>query len=336
MNEQQTLISDTLNRLLTDLCTKDVIDAAEAGCWPEELWSVLSEAGITTAGIPEAAGGAGGEIEDSMLVLRMAGRFSTPVPLAEHFIAAFLLAEHGVDIGTKPVTVAGDRFNIRQGGKVCGVAQNVAFARWCKQMLVVTKFGKLCLIDLDACDITPGMSIAGEPRDRVAFDGVPYGTFDADTRAAERLLHLGAATRASLMAGALEAILEMSVQYSLERSQFGRPISRFQAIQQQLATLTGEVAASTMAATLVSSLDEMDIAIAKARVGEAVSLSTDIAHQVHGAMGYTMEHPLNQRTRRLWCWRNEYGDERFWQTKVGKALVADGADGLWNAVVTMQ
>ena len=124
------------------------------------------------------------------------------------------------------------------------------------------------------------------------------------------------------MAGALESSLQMSVQYAMERSQFGRPISKFQAIQHQLADLAGESAASTMAAHAVASafdpLKETDIAIGKARIGEAVSICTDIAHQVHGAMGYTMEHSLNHRTRRLWSWRDDYGSERFWQKQVGQ------------------
>ena len=81
-----------------------------------------------------------------------------------------------------------------------------------------------------------------------------------------------------------------------------------------------------------STLNELDIAIGKARIGEAVSICTDIAHQVHGAMGYTMEHSLNHRTRRLWCWRDEYGNEREWQILVGRHLANQGADMLWGAM----
>lgn len=331
MNEQQQMIKDTLGRLLTDLCTPVVVDAAESGTWPGELWNALAETGLTVAGLPEAAGGTGGEIDDSLLVLRETGRFGAPVPVAEHFMAGLLLAENGGVIGTDPVTVGDADFSMN-GDRVSGVADGVAFARWCQQLLVVADGRRLCLVNLPDCQVTPGVSVAGEPRDRVEVDCVPASVLDcpADTR--ERLLLLGAATRASLMAGALEAVLEMSVQYSLERIQFGRPISKFQAIQQQLATLAGDVAAATMAALVLGPLDETDIAIAKARVGEAVSVSTDIAHQVHGAMGYTMEHSLNQRTRRLWCWRDEYGNERFWQERVGRAFAAGGADSLWNAV----
>ena len=186
--------------------------------------------------------------------------------------------------------------------------------------------------------MTPGISMAGEPRDSLSVDLVLTAeqVFDAPADAEERIQLMGAATRALMMAGALDSVLEMSVLYSMERSQFGRPISKFQAIQQQLATLAGEVAAATMAGHAVTAafaeLNELDIGIGKARIGEAVSQCTDIAHQVHGAMGYTLEHSLNHRTRRLWDWRNEYGSERSWQVRVGQAFLAGGADSLWDGV----
>lgn len=332
MNEQQQLIKDTLDRLLADLCTQSIIDAAEAGTFPQALWDALVETGLTVAGLPEEAGGAGGEIGDSMLVMRQAGKFAAPVPLAEHFIAGLLLSECGASLPAEPVTVADGQFTLT-GETLSGRAENVAFASWCRYIVAIAG-DKLCLVDLSNCSIAPGRNIAGEPRDAVSIDTKPDAVFDYGPDIIERLRLLGAATRASLMAGALESVLEMSVQYSMERSQFGRPISKFQAIQQQLATLAGEVAASTMAAQVIDSLDPIDVAIAKARIGEAVTPSADIAHQVHGAMGYTMEHSLNHRTRRLWSWRDEYGNERFWQIKVGRSLVAEGGDGLWNAVTS--
>ena len=76
----------------------------------------------------------------------------------------------------------------------------------------------------------------------------------------------------------------------------------------------------------------MDIAIGKSRIGEAVSSGTDIAHQVHGAMGYTMEHTLNHRTRRLWSWRDEYGNETEWNRVIGEVFLKEGAEGLWGQV----
>ena len=179
--------------------------------------------------------------------------------------------------------------------------------------------------------------MAGEPRDSIVvnkkLDAAQVLAAEDDTERRVRLM--GAATRGLMMAGALESVLEMSVQYSLERSQFGRPISRFQAIQQQLAIMAGEVAASSMAGHAIArafvELDEVEIAIGKARIGEAVQVCTDIAHQVHGAMGYTMAHTLNHCTRRLWCWRDEYGNEKAWQLLVGRKFLGEGVN-LWSEI----
>ena len=339
MNEQQQLINDTLHRLLTDLCTPRIVDQAEAGEWPAALWDTLTETGLTAAGLPEAAGGSGGDIADSMLVIREAARFAAPLPLAEHFIAGMLLSGCGAQQSPAPHTVANGDFNLDDNLRLTGTADSVAFARWC-QFLVVGANDKLCLVPLEETDRVNGESVAGEPRDRVTIDLVLGSdqVFDAPMDVANTIRLLGAATRSVMMAGALESVLEMSVQYSMDRNQFGRPISKFQAIQQQLAILAGEVAAAQMAGhaviAAVPALDEIDIAIGKARIGEAVSACTDIAHQVHGAMGYTMEHTLNHRTRRLWCWREEFGNERVWQQIVGENFINRGADNLWDAVTS--
>ncbi len=62
------------------------------------------------------------------------------------------------------------------------------------------------------------------------------------------------------------------------------------------------------------------MAVAKARVGEAAGKVAEVCHQVHGAMGFTQEHPLHFATRRLWSWRDEFGHETFWQERIGRLV----------------
>ena len=75
--------------------------------------------------------------------------------------------------------------------------------------------------------------------------------------------------------------------------------------------------------------DDFMVAVAKARIGEAAGRAGEIAHQVHGAMGYTREHNLHYSTRRLWSWRDEFGNETHWQVRLGRMIAAQGADALW-------
>jgi acyl-CoA dehydrogenase len=161
--------------------------------------------------------------------------------------------------------------------------------------------------------------------------------FDVDM-----LIAFGAAVRSAQMAGALQRILDQSVQYATERVQFGKQISKFQAIQHSLAELAGEAAAAGAAAGMAADaiargkgLDDQalaDIAAAKVRLGEAATNGSAIAHQVHGAMGFTYEHTLHHSTRRLWSWRDEFGNEAEWSIRLGRLIAKQGADELWPFV----
>jgi acyl-CoA dehydrogenase len=128
------------------------------------------------------------------------------------------------------------------------------------------------------------------------------------------------------------------VKYVTERKQFGRPLAAFQAIQQNLALLAGHTAAAGMAAQqafhVVDRTGEggdasFEIAVAKVRTGEASGLGAGIAHQAHGAIGFTYEHSLHFVTRRLWSWRAEFGAEGHWSVVLGRAVAARGGEALW-------
>lgn len=129
------------------------------------------------------------------------------------------------------------------------------------------------------------------------------------------------------------------MKYVTERKQFGRPIGSFQAIQHQLAVLAGHVAATGIAAAhAFSAADRGDprfeVACAKVRAGEATGIGASIAHQVHGAIGFTYEHSLHFLSRRLWAWRAEFGAEPHWAAELGRAVAARGAAELWPYVTS--
>src|SRR5438093_13227488 len=84
------IIVDTATRIFSDLCEPQTINAAEEGKWPAELWNALEESGLTLTWVPDNLGGAGAEMADGFAVLRAAGRFAAPVPLAETLMAGWL------------------------------------------------------------------------------------------------------------------------------------------------------------------------------------------------------------------------------------------------------
>jgi acyl-CoA dehydrogenase len=106
----------------------------------------------------------------------------------------------------------------------------------------------------------------------------------------------------------------------------------------ELAEMAGEVTAVTaLTDAAVQALERNEnvvlaCAAAKVRSGAAVEVVARLAHQVHGAIGFTQEHKLHHLTRRLWSWRDEAGSELAWSRVLGAGVLADGADGLWPAL----
>ena len=193
----------------------------------------------------------------------------------------------------------------------------------------------------DAFTITERATDMGGERADITLDHVfPVELAPAPAEwHADTAMLIGAAVRAVQMTGALETVLDLSVRYSGERIAFGRPIAKFQAVQHNLARLAGEVAAalaaSGSAAETLHSATEFDqsvlleVAAAKIRTGEAVTEGAAIAHQVHGAIGWTSEHILQRFTRRMWGWRDDFGAESHWAVMLGDLAAEAGADALW-------
>ena len=140
-------------------------------------------------------------------------------------------------------------------------------------------------------------------------------------------LEMMACLIAAQMAGAMQRVLEMTLQFANDRQQFGRPLGKFQAIQHQLAVMAEQVLAARMAAQIGCSasgdrLGLMNVAIAKARTSEAAVEVTALAHSIHGAIGFTADHDLQLFTRRLHAWRLQAGSESYWHEVLGQAVLS--------------
>lgn len=354
MNELQTILKETCTRLFTDHATTAVLEGAEKGEWPAALWQALEENGLTLPQVSEARGGAGGSWNDAFVVLMSAGRFAAPVPLAETMLAASILAEAGLDVPMGPMTVApvhdpeqsDESLSLgRQGSgwTLSGRATRVPWGARAEHVVVVADGGGSPMVALVAgghARADADASLAREPRDTLVWSGAPVvAAAPLRGRLAPRPVWTGGAlVRSAQMAGGLEFLLAQSVKYVTERKQFGRPLAAFQAIQQNLALLAGHTAAAAMAAQqafyVVDRTGEggdpsFEIAVAKVRTGEAAGLGAGIAHQAHGAIGFTYEHSLHFVTRRLWSWRAEFGAESHWSVALGRAVAARGPEALW-------
>src|ERR1700676_2475444 len=100
------IIVDTATKIFQDLCEADTVNKAEKGEWPTALWAALEESGLPLTWVSDEFGGAGAELADGFAVLRVAGRFAAPVPLAETLLAGWLLAEAKIAAPSGPMTIA--------------------------------------------------------------------------------------------------------------------------------------------------------------------------------------------------------------------------------------
>lgn len=272
----------------------------------DDPWPALEEAGLTGVGVPEDAGGSGGDLADVAVLLRAQGYHGAAVPLTETLLAGRLLAATIHPVPSGRLTVVPGRF-----------ARRVPWARDAHR-LVVLDGDDAAVVTPAHVDITPGTNVAGEPRDDVRVKGV-LRAVECPVSAEDVMLR-GALFRAVQLTGAMRRVLELAVAYAGEREQFGRPIGRFQAVQQGLAELAGEVAVADVAvrAALRTPDDEVAVAAAKLNASRAAGVVADLAHQVHGAIGVTSEHPLGALTTRLWAWRDEFGGETHWARRLGE------------------
>ena len=318
--DTQQLIQDTATKIFSDHCDKALLDRSESGEFASELWQQ-----ITANGFHQLGDAASGTIAaDAYAFLKVCGRFAVPLPMSE------IILGHSWGIGS----LAPCAGLISIGRAHGDTAIQVPWGRRAARVFAVQAESLEVTVTDAPVLAQEDINMAGEARDSMAMAGQIQQIVLADDPFAQMAL-----ARTNLMAGTLQAVLDLGLQFAAEREQFGRSISKFQAIQHSLAVVAAEVAAAQRAAdagvdALGTDRFVAEVAASKARVGEAVGIVAEQVHQVHGAMGFTHEHRLHHFTRRLWAWRDEWGNEAYWQRVLGARLVALGADRVWNYIAT--
>ena len=345
MDSYAAMVRETAERLFTSFCDRETLADSADGIWAGRLWAAAADAGLTRAAVSEAGGGAGLPIADALQLVGIAGNHAAPIPLGETIVAGWLLEAEGLPIPEGPLTLVragAPRLSVSRAGAgwaVQGRIDRVSYGRFAAVVIIAHDGGALLVVDPNSCTIEFGANLAGEPRDTLVIDTeLPADRVALGGPGGDGMHALGAALRTMQMAGALMRIGAMSVRYAQDRVQFGRPLAKLQAIQQMLAVLSGQVAAANMAseiamAAIASGTLLPGIAAAKARVSEAAGIGAAIAHQVHGAIGFTRQYDLHVLTRRLLSWRDEFGNEAEWNTRFGRFLLEAGPKRIWSNLV---
>ncbi|WP_144638272.1 acyl-CoA dehydrogenase family protein [Bordetella genomosp. 13] len=314
------LFGDAAQRLFAQAYAPDVQRAIERGEGAQPAWQAIEESGFLDALVPEAAGGAGLRLCDTLPLAHAAGWHGMGVPFVQTMLARAWLHAAGQAAPAGPIALAPFGATRDANGIVAPAVWTGGVAQW---VLLAMPDGAL-LLPAWAAQRVPSGGHGSLDADLVwPADAAANATRLSGTDLAE----LAAAAAAPLLAGAMERVLRMTVDYANERSQFGKPIGRFQAVQQQLSIMAEQVWAARMAAQLAfqsagTAPQPLLAALGKARASAAATPVADIAHAVHGAIGVTEEYELQRYTRRLREWRRAAGAETYWHARIGAGALA--------------
>ena len=322
MNEQQIMLTDMVEGLFSELGRAATI---------VDHWPQVDSLGLTSLLLPEDDGGFGGTWRDALIVFRLAGYHALALPVAEAAIAAWLAAGSGL---SGRGTIASRTDGVVVDGRFTGTISGAVMSEGASFIAAPGPDGGTLMMACTDGERIAGVNLAGEARDTWRFENVAVSCCSDD------VFVLGAFARVAQIAGALDAALALSVNYVNERKQFGRPLAKFQAVQQSLATFACEAAAANCAAMgAAQALDrgsaDYEIAPAKLRANRAAGSGAAAAHQAHGAIGFTRDYGLHPITRRLWSARSEFGRDNYWAELLGERVAKAGADQFWPDLVAL-
>ena len=341
MNELQTMLEDSVSRLFGNQLDWDALTRYEKTEWPGDLWAQILEQGIDKVLASEAAGGIAGKWSDAYPVFRLCGRYAVPLPLCESIIAHWIARQSRIELPDGIPGLLTSGYSV-QSDSLSVANSIVPWGSRCDYLIAIHD-SNLLVADTSQLEVLEQDNLGRDPRDRLSGSSNIINMYPTSLDN-NSLFYLGALTRSAQIGGASAAALDLAITYASEREQFGRPLSKFQAIQHHLADLACLVASvDAIALAACERLDrsgvtgntrnaQFEIAAAKCRASEAVEKITRLSHQIHGAIGFTYEYGLHFLTRRMWAWRTEFGGVAHWGEQLGRIAVEKGGDGIWPII----
>jgi alkylation response protein AidB-like acyl-CoA dehydrogenase len=307
-DDDQLAFRDAVRDLIDKQCPPEAVRSAWSGELDRGVWDSLSEMGVTTILVSEAAGGLGLDEQSLVLLLEETGRAALPHPIVDAVAVAAPLGAAGLvasDLGgpNVPCAADADRFLLRDGEG-------------------------LHLVEPDGVALTPLDTVDGARRAaRVTWAPGADTLLTDDPALVDLAFDRGALGTAAQLVGLGQRMLDLTVAYVTQREQFGQPVGAFQAVKHHLADALKELAfarpAVYRAAHSVATGAETrtrDVSMAKAMASDAARFVGRQALQCHGAIGYTVEADLHLYLKRSWALAAAWGDAAWHRDRVGRAL----------------
>ncbi len=333
--EDQLLFQDSVRDFLVNEVTPERIRAA----WESDsgrdnaLWQQLAELGLTGMTVPEEHGGLGMNELDFILLAQECGYVALPEPLVHTVLVAVpMLREIGGELAAQwlPKVAAGD------AKVVVGLEQNLLVEdAHVADLLLLQRGSDIIAATAEQTTLRHNESV--DPSRKLyavelTAEACVVATGEPAAALVENALNRGALGCAAQALGLAQRMVDMSVQYTSERQQFGVAIGTFQAVKHHMANVAVrlEYARAPVHRAAYSIAHGQEIAAlavshAKLVACEAANLAAKNSIQVHGAMGYTWEVDLHIFMKKAWALANTWGDAGFHKTRVGDRIFAEGA-----------
>ena len=270
-----------------------------------KLWRRLADLGVTGLGVPEHHGGLGADVPDLMVAFEALGFHCVPGAWTDTVAVLPALLDDPI-----------------LGSVASGEARaSVAFGPHVPYALDADLADIRIMVDGSRLrSFTPGDQLSSIDSSRRLFEIVP-GADIGPARDAGRAFDLGVLATAAQLLGAGRWLLDTSVAYAGQRRQYGREIGKYQAVKHLLADVVTalELARPLLYGAAVT-LSRQDVSAAKVACGNAALLAARTGLQVHGAIGYTAEHPLGARLLRVRALASAWGTAEVHRRRILAAV----------------
>ena len=334
--------------------------------YTSEMWQKLAEQGWVGLIIPEKYGGVELEFQDLAILLEEMGRYMLPGPYFSNVVLGGMsIMDSGTEEqkqeylprlaeGQIIVTLAlnepsgrwdaeGIQLSATENGDdytLNGTKLFVPNAHVSDYIVVAARTGSgendisLFIVSSQTNGVNQTLlkTIASDRQSEVSFDNVSVssssllGEKNQGWKTIEKVLKWGAIGKCAEMSGGGQSVLDMTVEYAKQRTQFGRPIGTFQAIQHHCANMATDVEGAKFityqAAWMLSEglPADREVAMAKAWVSDSYKRVCALGHQSHGAIGFTKEHNMQLYSRRAKAAELAFGDSDLHLDKVAEII----------------
>lgn len=336
--EDQLAFKEAISRFLMTEAPPEMLREiwdTEEGRSPE-LRRKMAEQGLTALSVPEAQGGLGMDDIAWALLTQELGYYAIPDSMADTaYVASGLLT--ALPEGTPQreellEKIAEGNFRVAVAHSVNPLVSDVHAA----DKILVEHQGEVHVVSREQLDYERNTSIDSSRRvSRIHFKASAdskIAAADVGAAAWGETLNRGALAVAGQSLGLAQRMLDLSVDYAVQRKQFGKPIGSFQAVKHKLADVVSGIEFAKpplyrAAYALAQGDPRADLYVSHAKLAccEAAMVAARHGIQVHGAMGYTWEADLQMFMKRTWALQASWGTAEFHRQRVANDILADGA-----------